>query len=307
MGMRKLRRDTNEIKNKIAKEIAGILQVQPSEISQIRMIKKGMTNQSLLFEYKGEQYIIRIPGKGTECLINRRWEYEVYSAIREKGICDEIYYIDENNGYKVTKYIENAKNCDPYNWEDVEKCMCKLRNVHEQHIEVNHTFDIFSQIEYYEELRMDKSSIYADYKETKENIWQLKAYIDEQTKKWGLTHMDAVPDNFLLYTNGRGEEQIRLIDWEYAAMQDVHIDIAMFAIYAMYDKKNIDKLMDLYFTEGCDRSLRKKIYAYIAVCGLLWSNWCEYKRDVGIELGEYSERQYCYAKEYYCIWKGEKE
>ena len=70
MGMRKLRRDTNEIKNKIAKEIAGILQVQPSEISQIRMIKKGMTNQSLLFEYKGEQYIIRIPGKGTECLIN---------------------------------------------------------------------------------------------------------------------------------------------------------------------------------------------------------------------------------------------
>ncbi len=61
-------------------------------------------------------------------------------------------------------------------------------------------------------------------------------------------------------------------------MQDVHIDIAMFAIYAMHDKTSIDKLMNLFFTKRYDRRLKKKIYAYIAICGLLWSNWCEYKR-----------------------------
>ena len=47
----------------------------------------------------------------------------------------------------------------------------------------------------------------------------------------------------------------------------------------------------------CTRRL--KIYAYIAVCGFLWSNWCEFKRHEGVEFGEYSLRQYGYAKEYY--------
>ena len=46
---------------------------------------------------------------------------------------------------------------------------------------------------------------------------------------------------------------------------------------------------------------RIKIYCYIAACGLLWSNWCEYKRNLGVEFGEYSLRQYRYAKDYYRI------
>lgn len=35
------------------------------------------------------------------------------------------------------------------------------------------------------------------------------------------------------------------------------------------------------------------------MCGLLWSNWCEYKQMLGVEFGEYSLRQYRYAKEYF--------
>ena len=115
-----------------------------------------------------------------------------------------------------------------------------------------------------------------------------------------LTHIDAVPDNFL-FVPGEGGESIRLIDWEYAGMQDPHVDIAMFCIYALYDRAQVDRLIDLYFPEGCADAVRVKIYGYIAACGLLWSNWCEYKRMLGVEFGEYSLRQYQYAKEYYQI------
>ena len=90
-------------------------------------------------------------------------------------------------------------------------------------------------------------------------------------------------------------------------MQDVHVDIAMFAIYAMYDREQVDQLIDAYFSEGVSKKVRLKIYCYIAVCGLLWSNWCEYKRMCGVEFGEYSIRQYRYAKEYYRIVKKELE
>ena len=72
----------------------------------------------------------------------------------------------------------------------------------------------------------------------------------------------------------------------------------MFIVYAMYDRAQADRLIDLYFTEGCDEAVRLKIYCYIAVSGLLWSNWCEFKRHCGIDFGEYALQQYDYAKDY---------
>ena len=38
------------------------------------------------------------------------------------------------------------------------------------------------------------------------------------------------------------------------------------------------------------------------MCGLLWSNWCEYKRGLGVDFGEYSLRQYRYAKDFYKLF-----
>ncbi len=91
---------------------------------------------------------------------------------------------------------------------------------------------------------------------------------------------------------------MQLTDWEYSGMQDPHVDIAMFCIYSFYEKDAVDRLIDLYFEGKCEKNIRLKIYCYIAACGLLWSNWCEYKRSLGVEFGEYSLRQYRYAKEY---------
>jgi thiamine kinase-like enzyme len=75
----------------------------------------------------------------------------------------------------------------------------------------------------------------------------------------------------------------------------------MFCIYAMYDAEHIEQLIDAYFPEGCGSAVRTKMYCYISACGLLWSNWCEYKRQLGVEFGEYSLRQYRFAKDYYKI------
>ena len=77
------------------------------------------------------------------------------------------------------------------------------------------------------------------------------------------------------------------------------MDIAMFCIYSLYSKRQCDQLIDIYFENSCSKATRAKIYCYIAICGLLWSNWCEYKRKLGVEFGEYSLRQYRFAKDYY--------
>ena len=248
---------------------------------------------------------MRIPGEGTDQLINRRNEAMVYRTIDGRHICDDIAYINPDNGYKITEFLENARVCDPENYDDVCKCMRRLREFHELKLTVNHEVDIFGQLEFYESLWNGSPSAYRHYTQTKENVLSLRPYIEAHVGEKVLTHIDAVPDSFCLFDSEDGSEDIRLIDWEYAGMQDPHVDIAMFCIYAMYDRKQIDKLINAYFTEGCPKEIRIKIYCYIAACGLLWSNWCEYKRNLGIDFGEYSLRQYRYAKDYYNVVQDE--
>lgn len=305
--LREIDSNSKNLNNEAISIISNVLKVKNDEIINITVLKKGMTNRSFLFTCRDKRYIMRIPGEGTDKLISRYEEAEVYKKIKEKGIADNIIYINPNNGYKITEFIDNAKVCNPQNESDVRKCMMLLKKFHSMKLSVNHKFDIFEKIDFYESLWNGIPSIYKDYNKTKENIFELKSFIEKQNIKNVLTHIDAVPDNFLFFYDEKNNENIRLIDWEYAGMQDSHVDIAMFAIYSWYDKEQVDKLIDMYFEQRCTAKIRVKIYCYIAICGLLWSNWCEYKRNLGIEFGEYSLMQYRYAKEYYKIAKKEME
>ena len=315
-------RDLDSGSSQLQSEVIGVIQqvfsCDAEEIREIEVLKKGMTNRSFLFTCRGGKYIMRVPGEGTDKLINRAQEADVYRAISGRGLCDDPVYIDPVTGYKITRYLEGVRVCDAESISDLRRCMKKLRSFHEMKIEVGHVFDIFGQTEFYENLRGGQPSVYRDYERTKERVLSLKPFIDKYASAPVLTHIDAVPDNFLFYKDAEGREQLQLTDWEYAGMQDPHVDIAMFCIYSMYDKSCVDRLIGLYWDpdraieaedirtakaqhvlDGVPLQTVAKIYAYIAACGLLWSNWCEYKLLLGVEFGEYSLRQYRYAKDYY--------
>lgn len=296
--LRELDGESNQLKSDALDVIADVFHAKHDDIVDITVLKKGMTNRSFLFSVHGDKYIMRIPGEGTDQLINRAQEAEVFRTISGHGLCDDPVYINPENGYKITKYLEGIRVCDADSIPDLRRCMGKLRQFHEMKLSVPHTFDIFGQIEFYETLWEGQPSMYKDYATTKANVLSLKPFIDSIDKDRCLTHIDAVPDNFLFYKTEDGEA-LQLTDWEYSGMQDPHVDIAMFCIYSLYNKKQVDRLIDIYFQNKCDKTTRAKIYAYISMCGLLWSNWCEFKRNLGVEFGEYSLRQYRFAKDYY--------
>ena len=292
--------NSNHLKSDAISVITEIFGCKEKDIVDINVLKKGMTNRSFLFTVKGKKYIMRIPGEGTDQLINRKQEAEVFAKISGLGLCDDPVYINPENGYKITKFLDNVRVCDCENDDDLKLCMAKLREFHEMNIQVSHTFDIFGQMDFYESLWEGTPSVFQDYEETKKHVLSLKEFVDGLDKNWCLTHIDAVPDNFLFYTpEGETEEKLQLTDWEYSGMQDPHVDIAMFCIYSLYSKQQCDHLIDIYFDNKCDNTTRAKIYCYISMCGFLWSNWCEFKRKLGVEFGEYSLRQYRFAKDYY--------
>ena len=89
--------------------------------------------------------------------------------------------------------------------------MTLLKKFHDMKLKVNHVFDIFEKIDFYESL-WNVPSMYRDYTKTKENVFKLKAYVDQHKHQYVLTHIDAVPDNFLFYKDSEGQEKLQLTD-----------------------------------------------------------------------------------------------
>jgi len=275
--------------------IKSVFNLQNTDIELIPL-KQGMTNDSFIFSLNNERYIIRVPGVNTDKIINRHEEYDVYQAIKDEEFVEPIVYIDRDKGYKISKFIENSHTVNPKDWNEINACLKRLKEFHNQSHRVEHYFDVFEHINYYESL-MPNASKYEDYKETKKNIESLEPIIENLVKDWTLCHIDAVCDNFLVTEN----QDVYLIDFEYAAMQDPDLDVAMFIVYSLFNRQEIDRIIDIYFEHQATPLKRYKIYSYIAIVGLLWSNWCEAKQDQELLNSSYAQQQYNYAKTFYQI------
>ncbi|SEQ57368.1 Thiamine kinase [Lachnospiraceae bacterium NE2001] len=280
--------------------ICDVMNVDESEISNIERLTSGMTNKGYVFTYKDERYIIRIPGVGTDKMVNRTQEASVYSTIDGLGFSDDIIYINPENGIKVSKFLEDTHVCDPFNDHDVILSLKTLCRLHSMKLKVDYHWDTYREFDLYDSMWQGQPSIFSDYEEIKNEILGLRGFIEENVEENILTHVDPNHTNNLI-TNDPKNPKAYLIDWEFASMYDPHIDLVCFAIFAFYDRERMEWYIDKYFeirNQECSYDTRTKIYAYIATYGLLWTSWAEAKRIEGQDLTDYAKVQYKYAKDY---------
>ena len=101
--------------------ICNTLNVTPAEIINIKPIKDGLTNTSFCFDCKGETYVYRHPGKGTQEYINRLSEAASMRIAAELEIDKTFVVMNEEEGWKISKFIKNARLLDYDDKEDIEK------------------------------------------------------------------------------------------------------------------------------------------------------------------------------------------
>jgi CTP:phosphocholine cytidylyltransferase-like protein len=288
--------------NTLIKTIGDVFGVKENEIVDIKNLKTGMTNKSFKFLIAGKPYIFRLPGEGTGELINRKQEREVYAAIKNLNISDEVVYFDENTGNKISLYYENARNTSAQNREDIGASMIVMRNIHQSGICVGHTFDIKREICRYLALCNERNAIrFADNEETYGKMMHLFELAKTINAPKVLCHVDSNPDNIIRLQDG----SIKIIDWEYAGMGDPLMDIAMYSIYSYYSKSEMDKLLKVYLQRDPDISEVSRLYIFAALGGYLWALWTEYKQSFGVEFGDYGMKMYRYAKDFYSHLKQE--
>ena len=286
----------NHSDNEAMALVARVFQVPESRIRGIRCLKSGMTNQSFLFQVDEKQYICRIPGPGTELLVNRAQEEKTYEAVSALGITENLIYLNPRNGYKIAEYFPESRNISSENWGDMERFMAMVRKLHTSGVSVPHPFDIRERIDFYERLcKANGGTLFEDYVQVRDQMNWLMDQLDKMKRPRCLCHVDANVDNCVVLKNG----QLRLLDWEYAGMCDPLIDVAMCAIYSYYDDEQLDHLLEIYLGRHPDQEEQFVTYAYAALGGFLWSQWAVYKKALGQEFGEYTIIMYRYAKHYY--------
>jgi len=175
----------NHSDNAAMQLVAHVFNVKEEAIHNIRCLKSGMTNQSFLFELDGKHYICRIPGPGTEFLINRKEEEAVYKAVTPLGITEHILYFDGKTGYKIAQYYEGARNADAKNPQEMAACMEMLRKLHHSGVTVPHTFRIRERIDFYERIcRGHEEMLFEDYPAVRARMNELMDGIKEAAETY---------------------------------------------------------------------------------------------------------------------------
>lgn len=98
----------DNLNSAIMDNIVSVLQCSKSDIKEIYPIKSGMTNISFYFSCLGKKYVYQHPGEGTEKYINRA--NEVFAMTQASRLDNTFIYMDAEEGWKISHYIEDVHN-----------------------------------------------------------------------------------------------------------------------------------------------------------------------------------------------------
>lgn len=292
----------NNTKCMIMEYISDRFNVEQEKIRGIEPLKAGVTNFSFVFSISGKRYVFRLPGIGTDKLINRFNEKYVYEVIMPLGISDEVVDFNAENGIKIARYYENSHIADPYNDDHLAKSMRHLFKLHKNKFTIEHRFDIENMINYYYSLAKEANAIrFSDVEEVLIKVEELHNFSKKLAIPEILCHGDFAHTNVLLLPDG----STKIIDWEYSGAADPIMDVSMYSIYAEFDRERIDLALNLYLGRSPNKNEQARLYLYVALAGFLWCMWGQYKQSLGQEFGEYPLKMYRYMKDFYKILKDE--
>lgn len=274
----------NNTNSSILRNICNILHCDEKDIVEIEAIKKGLTNTSFKFECKGQKYVYRHPGIGTEEYIHRNSE-EFSMKIAKKLQLDDTYiYMNPSEGWKISYYIDDARNLDYHNQEDVCKALSMIKKLHDANIKSEFDFDIKrATLEFIEKISARGRNDFADFEELYQTMLKLYDLTEKDGVEKRLCHCDCYDPNFLVDKNGK----MYLIDWEYSGNDDPANDLGTFICCSDYTYDEAMDVLKTYFGRDLTKEEARHYIAYIAIAAYYWFNWAIFQESVGNNVGEY--------------------
>ena len=264
----------------------------------------GLTNRTYLVTLASGQYVVRMPGEGTEELINRRDEKVSTELACKIGIDTKLYLFDEKTGEKVTSYITNSRTMHQEELSEdanIVRVAELLYKLHKSGVNTEVPFDVIDMAESYEKFICENGgTLYDDYKEVKAYINEIKtSYLPGVVKV--PCHNDPLCENWIL----QNDERMYLIDWEYAGMNDPMWDLADVSIEANYTHEMDDLLLKSYFGGSVSDEQWNAFLINKVLIDYLWSLWGKTRAVYdGEEMEQYALDRYVRMKENMKLMEG---
>ena len=253
----------------VFENICRILCCEITDINEMIIIKKGLNNQSFKFKVNGEYYIYRHPGINADGVIDRKKEATNLRAAKKLKIDETLVYIDEDEGWKISKFINTTDTFDFSNKKHIDMLAKKLKTLHEANItvgfgfeyekEANHLIDILRHMDAlaYRRCIAEREAMLPVFEFLKKDQWQVS-----------LCHNDLYEPNLLV-----DGDKLHIIDWEFSGDADIGFDICkLFAVHNP-DFNEYDYWLEQYYGRETTENEKRHLIACAAVIYYYWYIW----------------------------------
>lgn len=280
------------VDSEIVENISDTLHCEPNSITNIAVINAGLTNVSFSFDVDGVKYVYRHPGGTAGNLINRDAELFAQMSAKEIGIDKSVIHM-ELEGWKLSYYVMDAKNCDFEKGIDglldadkqLECAMEYLRILHQVPVNGHENIKIFDNIAEGKRLMQiasgTKGHLEKEFSEIISKIECLYDVIKADAKKLGyglvLCHNDTYEPNYLIDDKG----EMYLIDWEYAGLNYAANDIGCILCRYDWNDEQIERYLIAYVGHELNENEKRFYYGFIPISAFYWFCWGLYKGSVG--------------------------
>lgn len=273
----------------IITNICKTLACQPEQIQDIAVIQAGLTNVSFRFRIGQQAYVYRHPGGTSGKLIDRSSEIYAQKKAIELGIDPSVIRM-EPEGWKLSYCVEGLIPCNfhLYAWQ-MKETMEYLHRLHAQNISEADGLKDFDTLQ--EALKLmdiasaSKGNLRSEFSSLVDKAGRLDACLkqDAVEHSWQrvLCHNDVYEPNCLV----NSEQQLYLIDWEYAGRNDPANDLGCIFGREPYTDEEIEQALDYYFGRQPTVAERRHFLAYIPLTAFYWFCWGLYKGSVGDDDG----------------------
>ena len=278
--------------SKIIENICNSLNCSESDVSCFEQIKRGNTNVIFSFWCRGDKYVYRHPGKGSEKIINRNYEAFAQRKADDLGIDGTTVAIDPLYGWKISKWVEGCYDYEYGNESDALRAFALMHKLHEAKIKCSWKFDILDNCRHFKDLAGETDSRF-ELSNLEEEIERLYHHVEADGVEKVMCHNDMCDSNLVF-----SKYDARVIDWEYAGLADPASDVCSYIVGVSNSKEEVDKLLVMYFGRSLTNEELRHMYGFIALCSYHWLMWGIYRRSVGHDVGALLYIWFKYVDEY---------
>lgn len=234
----------------------------------------GMTNRSYRVTRKdGASYLVRLPGEGTQELVNRADEKKSTMLACKLNIDAELLHFGDD-GTKVMRFIKDPQ---PMNDavlrkpETIAKAADIFRTLHGCGEDTGVRFEVFEMAESYEQIiRAHGVALFEDFDEISRVVGKIKKEIDVRFGTLRVPcHNDSLVDNWVL----SGDDTLYLVDWEYSGMNDPMWDLSCLSIEAAYEDPEDTLFLQTYLGQDAGKDDWLRFMAHKLYVDYLWTLW----------------------------------